>query len=100
MLKVCSTKTLKRRPSRHGSHEPTLESHQIEYTRDSVFNKLERPTADPNLDDDYDSEFEHRLAPGEVPTYVLYLMLDVHNESSKPNIEPLVRAMPKEERST
>ena len=39
-------------------HEPTLESRKIERTRDSVFNGLEWPAADPNLDDDYDSEFE------------------------------------------
>ena len=41
--------------------EPTLESYKTEHTRDSVFNRLKRPVADPNLDDNYDSEYE-RLA--------------------------------------
>ena len=41
-----------------GDREPTLESCQMEHMRDSVFNRLERPVADPNLDDDYDSECE------------------------------------------
>ena len=27
--------------------------------RDSVFNKIEQSVTDPNLDDDYDSEYEH-----------------------------------------
>ena len=43
----------------HGDHEPTLESRQIEHTRDSIFNRLERLVANPNLDDDYDFEYEH-----------------------------------------
>ena len=42
----------------HKDHEPTPESCKIEYTRDTVFNTLERPVADPSLDCDNDSEFE------------------------------------------
>ena len=40
------------------NREPTLESHKTEHTRDSIFNRLERPAAYPNLDNDYDSEYE------------------------------------------
>ena len=40
------------------NHEPTSESHKTEHTKDSVFNKLEQSMDDPNLDDDYDSEYK------------------------------------------
>ena len=43
----------------HEDHEPTPESRNTEHTRESVFNRLERPVADLNLDDNYDSEYEH-----------------------------------------
>ena len=42
--------------------EPTPESHQIERTRDLVFNRLEWPTADPNMDNDYDFEFDYSIS--------------------------------------
>ena len=38
------------------NHEPTPESHKTKHTKDSVFNRLEQPMDDPNLDDDYNSE--------------------------------------------
>ena len=39
--------------------ELTPESRQTECTWDSVFNRIELPAIDPNMDDDYDSEFDH-----------------------------------------
>ena len=38
------------------NHEPTLESHKTEQTKDSIFNRLEQPMDYPHFDDDYDSE--------------------------------------------
>ena len=46
------------------NHESTLESHKTEHTKDSVFNELERPVDDPNLDDDYDSDSEYERSAG------------------------------------
>ena len=45
----------------HEDCKPTPEPRQTERTRDSVFNRLERPVANPNLADDYDSEFERSV---------------------------------------
>ena len=39
--------------------KPIPECCQTQRTRDSVFNKLEWPADNPNLDDGYDFEFEH-----------------------------------------
>ena len=62
----------------HEDHEPTPGSPQTERTRDSVFNRLEQPVADPNLDDDR-----------EILTYVLGLTLNVHSKSNKPKTDPM-----------
>ena len=60
-----------------------MESRQTERTRDSVYNRLEWPAADPNVDDDYTPSSITLLALGEARTYVLGLMLDVHDVSNK-----------------
>ena len=46
----------------HENREATLESHKTEHTRDSVFNRLAQPVADPNLDDDNDSEYKYECS--------------------------------------
>ena len=59
---ACRRHTQRRRHNatrgRLKNRETTSKSHGIEHTRDSVFNRLERTVADPNLDDEYDFEYE------------------------------------------
>ena len=80
--------------------EPTLESHRTEHTRDSVFNRLERPVADPNFDNDYDSKYER--STGSRDSTDLRARLDAWRAQREQQAEnqPPVRATPKEERST
>ena len=63
-----------------------------------MFNRLERTVADPNLDDEYDSEYEHSADSKESAN--LHARLDTQRAQREQQAEskPLVRATPEEER--
>ena len=72
--------------------------HGPEHTRDSVFNRLERTKADPNLDDGYDSEYE--CSAGSKEKVNLRARLNARRARLEQQAEsrPLIRATPEEER--
>ena len=51
----------------HKNRETAIESHRTEHTRDSIFNRLERTIVDPNLDEEYDSDYKGSTGSGESP---------------------------------
>ena len=77
--------------------EPTSESYKTEHTKDSVFNRLDQPVDDPNLDDNY--EFEHERSVGSRESADLHARLDAQQAQREQQAEnrPPVQAMPKEE---
>ena len=84
----------------HKNRKPTPKSHKIEHTRDLVFNRLERPVVDSNLDDDYDSEYEGSAGSRESADLRGRLDAWRAQPGQQPKNWPPVRATPKEERLT
>ena len=84
------------RQGRPKNRETTPESHGTKKTRDSVFNRLERTMADPNLDDEYDSEYEHPAGSRERADQCARLDAQKARHEQLVENKPHVRAMPKE----
>ena len=82
------------------NRKPTPKSHKTWHTRDSVFNRLERLVADPNLDDDYDSEYERSAGSKESTDLGAWLDARWAQHEQKAKNQPLVRAKLEEERLT
>ena len=81
----------------HENWEVTIVSRGIEHTWDSMFNRLKRTIADPNLDDKYDSDYERLVGSRESPD--LRSQLDAWRAQREQQAEsrPPVRATLEEE---
>ena len=82
----------------HENRGNTPELHGPKHTRDSVFNRLERTRADPNLDDGYDSKYEHSAGSRESTDLRAQLNARRARPEQQAESKSPVRATPEEER--
>ena len=69
-----------------------------EHARDSVFNKLERTRTDPNLDDEYDSEYKRSASSRESADLRAQLNARRARPEQQAESRPPIRATSEKER--